>query len=180
MQYLGFFLIFVALIAGLVGLMQHLKMKKILAAPFKKTGEIASNPSVADAQGRVSTEGAVQPGQQPLVAPCSGKPCLYYEIEVIQHWHRYVTTENGTKKETGKNTITTQKVGSQFFVNDGSALFFDPVTVGPQSSDDLQLGAAIGQLLAEASAQPKVDSADRATHQTDASVCAGGVCAVHA
>lgn len=46
--------------------------------------------------------------------------------------------------------------------------------------DDLQLGAAIGQLLAEASAQPKVDSADRATHQTDASVCAGGVCAVHA
>jgi len=46
--------------------------------------------------------------------------------------------------------------------------------------DDLQLGAVIGQLLAEASAQPKVDSADRATHQTDASVCAGGVCAVHA
>ena len=40
MQYLGFFLIFVALIAGVVGLMQHLKMKKILAAPFKKTGEI--------------------------------------------------------------------------------------------------------------------------------------------
>ena len=46
--------------------------------------------------------------------------------------------------------------------------------------DDLQLGAVIGQLLAEASAQPKVDAADKVTHQTDASVCAGGVCAVHA
>lgn len=141
MQYLGFFLIFVALIAGLVGLMQHLKMKKILAAPFKKTGEIASNPSVADAQGRVSTEGAVQPGQQPLVAPCSGKPCLYYEIEVIQHWHRYVTTENGTKKETGKNTITTQKVGSQFFVNDGSG----PVGVDASKGMDVELEKSFNQ-----------------------------------
>jgi len=46
--------------------------------------------------------------------------------------------------------------------------------------DDLQLGAVIGQLLAEASAQPKVDSADRATQQTDAAVCEGGVCAVSA
>lgn len=141
MQYLGFFLIFVALIAGVVGLMQHLKMKKILAAPFKKTGEIASNPSVADAQGRISTEGAVQPGQQQLVAPCSGKPCLYYEIEVIQHWHRYVTTENGTKKETGKNTITTQKVGSQFFVNDGSG----PVAVDASKGMDVELEKSFSQ-----------------------------------
>ena len=141
MQYLGFFLIFVAVIAGIVGLMQHLKMKKILAAPFKKTGEIASNPSVADAQGRISTEGAVQPGQQGLVAPCSGKPCLYYEIEIIQHWHRYVTTENGTKKETGKNTITTQKVGSTFFVNDGSG----PIAVDASKGMDVELEKSFSQ-----------------------------------
>jgi hypothetical protein len=140
-QYLGFFLIFVALIAGVVGLMQHLKMKKILAAPFKKTGEVAANPSVADPQGRISTEGAVQPGQQGLVAPCSGKPCLYYEIEVIQHWHRYVTTENGTKKETGKNTITTQKVGSTFFVNDGSG----PVAVDASKGMDVELEKSFNQ-----------------------------------
>lgn len=141
MQYLGFFLIFVALIAGVVGLMQHLKMKKILAAPFKKTGEVAANPSVADPQGRISTEGAVQPGQQGLVAPCSGKPCLYYEIEVIQHWHRYVTTENGTKKETGKNTVTTQKVGSTFFVNDGSG----PVAVDASKGMDVELEKSFNQ-----------------------------------
>lgn len=46
--------------------------------------------------------------------------------------------------------------------------------------DDLQLGAVIGQLLAEAPAQPTVDAGDRATHQTDAPACAGGVCAVQA
>lgn len=46
--------------------------------------------------------------------------------------------------------------------------------------DDLQLGAVIGQLLAEAPAQPTIDSGDRATHQTDAPACAGGVCAAHA
>lgn len=46
--------------------------------------------------------------------------------------------------------------------------------------DDLQLGAVIGQLLAEAPAQPTVDAGDSATHQTDAPACAGGVCAVHA
>ena len=141
MQYLGFFLIFVALIAGVVGLMQHLKMKKILAAPFKKTGEVAANPSVADPQGRISTEGAVQPGQQGLIAPCSGKPCLYYEIEVIQHWHKYVQTENGTKKETGKNTITTQKVGSTFFVNDGSG----PVAVDASKGMDVELEKSFSQ-----------------------------------
>jgi len=140
-QYLGFFLIFVALIAGVVGLMQHLKMKKILAAPFKKTGEIASNPSVADPQGRISTEGAVQPGQQQLIAPCSGKPCLYYEIEVIQHWHRYVTTENGTKKETGRSTINTTKVGSHFFVNDGSG----PVGVDATKGMDVELEKSFNQ-----------------------------------
>lgn len=46
--------------------------------------------------------------------------------------------------------------------------------------DDLQLGAVIGQLLAEASVQPNVDAADRSAHQTDASACEGGGCAVHA
>ena len=77
MQYLGFFLVFMALIAIVFGLLQHLKGKKILAAPFKKTGEIAQNPAVADAKGIVSCEGAVA-AQQPAFAPCSGTPCVYF------------------------------------------------------------------------------------------------------
>jgi hypothetical protein len=45
--------------------------------------------------------------------------------------------------------------------------------------DDLQLGAVIGQLLAEAPAQPRLDAGDRATNKTDAAACGGGACGVH-
>lgn len=119
MQYLGFFLLAVAIIALIVGVMQQLKAKKILAAPFKKTGEVASNPQAGDAKGLVSCEGAIQ-AQQPLTAPCSGKPCVYYEIEVVRMWEKSVQTENGMKTEKGKDTVSTTKTGSHFHLNDGS------------------------------------------------------------
>lgn len=45
--------------------------------------------------------------------------------------------------------------------------------------DDLQLGAVIGQLLAEAPAQPTDDADHGAAHQTGASACEGGVCAMY-
>lgn len=44
MQYLGFLLVIVAVVGFVVGLLQQLKGKKILAAPFKRTGEIAQIP----------------------------------------------------------------------------------------------------------------------------------------
>jgi hypothetical protein len=46
--------------------------------------------------------------------------------------------------------------------------------------DDLQMGAVIGQLLAEAPTQPKVDGGDGAGNQAGASTCADGGCAVDA
>lgn len=119
MQYFGFFLIFVALVALIIGILQQMKAKKILAAPFKKTGEIAQNPQVADAKGTISCEGAIVT-QQPVMAPCSGKPCIYYEIELIRHWEKTVQTENGLKTEKGTTSISTNKVGSQVYLNDGS------------------------------------------------------------
>ena len=119
MQYFGFFLVFVALVALIAGLLQRLKGKKILAAPFKKTGEIAQNPSVAGPTGTISCEGAmVVP--QPLVAPCSGKPVVYYEIELVRHWEKSVQTENGMKTEKGTASISKNKNGLQFQVDDGS------------------------------------------------------------
>jgi len=140
MQYLGFFLLALA-IGGLVfGILQRSKMKKILAAPFKKTGEIASNPQVADAKGTVSCEGAIQV-QQPLVAPCSGKPCVYYEIKVERMWEKTVNTENGTKTEKGTSTVTTTEQGSQFYVNDGSG----PVGVDAREKVDTDLTKAFEQ-----------------------------------
>jgi E3 Ubiquitin ligase len=139
-QYLGFILVFVALVALVIGLLQHLKGKKILAAPFRKTGEIAANPAVADAKGIVSCEGAIE-AQQPAIAPCSGKPCVYFEIELIQEWTKHVVTEDGHKTEKGKDTIQTVKTGAVFFVNDGSG----PVAVDPREGMNVELEKSFEQ-----------------------------------
>jgi hypothetical protein len=140
LQYLGFFLVVIAFVGLLFGLLQHLKGKKILAAPFRKTGEIAQNPGVADAKGIVSCEGAVQ-AQQPAIAPCSGQPCVYFEIEVVQEWSKHVVTEDGSKTEKGKDTIQTVKSGGVFFVDDGSG----PVAVDPREGMDVELDKSFEQ-----------------------------------
>ncbi len=140
MQYLGFFLLALAIGGLIFGLLQRSKMKKILAAPFRKTGEIASNPQAGDAKGTVSTEGAIQV-QQPLIAPCSGKPCLYYEIKVERMWEKTVATENGTKTEKGTSTVATSEQGSQFQVNDGSG----PVAVDAREKVDTDLTKSFEQ-----------------------------------
>jgi len=141
MQYVGFFLIVVAALAIVAAVLNQMKAKKILAAPFKKTGEIARNPQVADAKGTVSCEGAMAV-QQPLVAPCSGKPCVYYEIELVRHWEKTVNTENGLKTEKGTTSISTNKVGSQFHLDDGSG----PVGVDARESVDCELDKSFEQM----------------------------------
>jgi len=141
MQYVGFFLIFVAVVALIIGILQQMKAKKILAAPFRKTGEIAQNPQVADAKGTVSCEGAMVV-QQPLTAPCSGKPCVYYEIELVRHWEKTVMTENGAKTEKGTASISTNKQGSQFWLNDGSG----PVGVDAREDLDCELDKSFEQM----------------------------------
>ena len=141
MQYVGFFLIVVAIVAVIAGVLNQMKAKKILAAPFKKTGEIAQNPQVADALGTVSCEGAIAV-QQPLMAPCSGKPCVYYEVELVRHWEKTVQTENGLKTEKGTKSISTHKMGSQFHVNDGSG----PVGVDARESVDCDLDKTFEQM----------------------------------
>ncbi len=120
MHSFGILVLLFTVVPGLIALLQYRKMKKILAAPFRKTAEVAQNPQSADAKGLVSCEGAIVAPQQPLYAPVSNRPCLAYKVDLIQHWHRYVRTENGTKRETGTSTISSQKVGSVFYLNDGS------------------------------------------------------------
>ena len=140
MQYLGFFLLALAIGGLIFGLLQRSKMKKILSAPFRKTGEIASNPQAGDAKGTVSTEGAIQV-QQPLQAPCSGKPCLYFEVKVERMWEKQVNTENGVKTEKGTSTVSTTEQGSQFYVNDGSG----PVGVDAREKLDTDLTKSFEQ-----------------------------------
>ena len=66
---MGILLMVVGLAALGFGFMQHLRGKRILAAPFKKTGEIAKNPVSSDPKGLMSTEGNVVARQKPVLSP---------------------------------------------------------------------------------------------------------------
>lgn len=136
MQTVGFALLAVAFVASIFGFLQRRKGEKILATPFRRTGEISAAP----APGNVSCEGAVQV-QAPAIAPCSGKPCLYYEIELVQEWTKSVATEEGVKQETGRSTINTARAGVVFYVNDGSG----PIGVDPRQGMDVDLDTSFEQ-----------------------------------
>jgi E3 Ubiquitin ligase len=131
MMYVGFFLLAVAVAAVVIGFIQRSKMKRILAAPFKPTAQALSSP---DDKGLVSFQGQIQPAQE-LVAPCSGQACIYYEIEIKQEWEKTVQTEDGSKKETGTESAQNEKIGSMFYINDGSG----PVAVNGTEGVDAKL-----------------------------------------
>ncbi len=124
MQYVGFALLGCAVIGIIIGFLQRMKMKSILAAPFKKTGEIAGNPGACDSKGNISTEGTAS-ADPALIAPCSEKACVYYEIKAERLWERRVQTENGTKTEKGKDSLQSEWRGRTFQLDDGSG----PITV---------------------------------------------------
>lgn len=113
MMYVGFVLLALAIGAVVVGLLQRRKLGQILATPFKSTSQALA------AGGDVSCEGEVH-SAEPLTAPCSGRPCLYYEVEVKQRWEKQVATENGTQKKTGAVKAHQATAGSVFEVDDGS------------------------------------------------------------
>ncbi|HEY8073383.1 MAG TPA: GIDE domain-containing protein, partial [Labilithrix sp.] len=103
-----------------VGLLQRRAAKTILAAPFRRTGELArGGPAVADARGITSCEGRVAP-YEPVLAPCSGQPCVYFELEIVREWERCVTTEDGTKVEHGSDTVQRIEGGGVFLIDDGT------------------------------------------------------------
>jgi E3 Ubiquitin ligase len=119
---LGWFLAVVGFVGLLVGLLQMLKMKKMGSVPFRRPSEIAQlGPAAGDAKGMVSTEGHVQPGPQPLVAPMSGEACLAYELTVERKWEKHVRTEKGMQKKTGSDKVFTESKGTLFQVTDGTA-----------------------------------------------------------
>ncbi|MEW5743754.1 MAG: hypothetical protein AB1938_32880, partial [Myxococcota bacterium] len=109
---MGMLLLIVGLGVLGFGLMQHLKGKRILAAPFKKTGDIAKNPVSEDPKGAMSTEGRVLPPAQALLSPASKTPCLYYELKIERIYEKTETTQDGTKTVKGTETLDTIKGGS--------------------------------------------------------------------
>ena len=117
MSVFGIVLVVIGVAAAIFGLLKHLHGKKILAAPFAKTGHI--NPSALGPKGEISTEGSADSSQL-LTSPCSGTPCLYYEVVAYQKWEKSETTEDGTKKSTGRDKHEEIKQGAVFELNDGS------------------------------------------------------------
>ena len=117
---MGVILLVIGLAVLGFGFWNHLKGKRILAAPFKKTGELAKNPVSEDPKGAMSTEGAVKAPAQQLLSPCSKTPCLYYEVKIERLWEKTETTQDGTKTVKGSTTLDTLKNGASFGIDDGS------------------------------------------------------------
>src|SRR5512135_3499293 len=100
---LGIALVGFAVLVLIAALVVRHKGQKILAAPVRKTGEAAGT------QGPVSVEGAVRTNE-PLRAPCSGQPCVYYEIVV----EKKVKTKSGANTNVSWKTASKQHFGSTF------------------------------------------------------------------
>lgn len=120
MGILGIVLIGVALLVIVGGLVTRGRAKKILAAPLRKTGEAVQQ------QGAMSFEGAVRT-QQPMMAPCSGRSCVYFELVIEQ--------KTKTKEGSSWKRIGQAHVGSTFWLDDGSG----PVWVAAQDKLDADL-----------------------------------------
>jgi hypothetical protein len=124
----------VLLVVGLAvlgfGLFQHLKGKRILAAPFKSTGELAKNPVSPDPKGAMSTQGKVVPPAEALLSPCTKQPCLAYEVKIERLWEKVETTQDGTKTVKGSDTLDTLKGGAVFGLDDGSGAIRVDVSKG--------------------------------------------------
>lgn len=124
----------VLLVVGLAvlgfGLMNHLKGKRILAAPFKGTGELAKNPVSPDPKGAMSTEGKVVPPAEALLSPCTKQPCLAYEVKIERLYEKSETTQDGTKTVKGSETLDTVKGGAVFGLDDGTGVLRVDVSQG--------------------------------------------------
>jgi E3 Ubiquitin ligase len=134
MQYVGYLLLVLSLVGIVIAILQMMKGKKIGSAPFHKTGEIRQNPQIGGATGLVSSEGQIQ-AQQPLMAPCSNKPCVYFHVKIEREVEKSTLTEDGTKTTKSWETVSEQKRGASFFIDDGSG----PVGVMITDSVDANL-----------------------------------------
>ena len=127
---MGIFLLIVGLAVLGFGLYNMMAAKRVLAAPFKKTGELAKNPVSEDPKGAMSTEGKVIPPAVTLLSPASKQPCLAYELKIERMFEKTETTQDGTKTVKGTETLDTIKGGAVFGLDDGSGPFNIDVSKG--------------------------------------------------
>lgn len=112
------------------GVFAHFKGKRILAAPFRGTGELAQNPTSSDPKGLISTEGNVVAPAQALLSPITKTPCLHYEVEVRRHYEKTEQTQDGEKTEKGSDKAEGMEGGAVFGLDDGSGVIYVDATKG--------------------------------------------------
>jgi hypothetical protein len=127
---MGVLLLIVGLAVLGFGAYNMMAAKRVLAAPFKKTGELAKNPVSEDPKGAMSTEGKVIAPATPLLSPASKQPCLAYELKIERLYEKTETTQDGTKTVKGTETLDTIKGGTVFGLDDGSGAFNIDVSKG--------------------------------------------------
>jgi hypothetical protein len=114
-------------IVGLVyGLIMRARAGRVTDAPFVKTGEAAAKGTgAANAKGAISAQGNVT-CPQPLVAPVSGKTCLFYEIKVTAEWK-----DGDTHKS---KELSHEKQAARFAIDDGTG----PVWIDAREGGDFE------------------------------------------
>jgi hypothetical protein len=131
MNILGWFLAF----GGFCGIVFSLRMvakgNKVGSVPFRQPGDITREGlRSADAKGLVSTEGQVDLGPQPLIAPMSGERCLAFEIVVERKWE---ATE-GDQKKSGSESVFSDYRGSTFYIHANNAAVRVDVSAKPDAT----------------------------------------------
>jgi hypothetical protein len=133
MLYVGLGMLGFGLLVVIGGLVTRNKLGKILAAPFRRTGELARDPMLAAAP-QVSCEGAVR-AAQPMYAPCSKQPCVYFEVKVEKYVEETKVTDRGPQRSKTWKKIGEQKQGCPFALDDGSG----PIGVDTREALDADL-----------------------------------------
>lgn len=121
---IGAILCALGIIALIYGGMQKYKAGRLSSTPLVRSGDVARDgDAVAGERGAISTEGAVR-CDAPLISPCSGTPCLAYELRVVGRW------KSGDKQRS--KTYVEELRAAAFTVDDGSG----PVAVDASNGGD--------------------------------------------
>jgi len=116
LQSIGMVAVALGIVGVIWGIFQKVKAGRVADAPLVPTGDAARRGrEVAGPKGQISAQGAVV-CSQPLIAPFSGTPCLYYRIKCTAEWK-----EGDTNKS---KVLDEQKVAAQFAIDDGSGQVF--------------------------------------------------------
>jgi hypothetical protein len=123
---IGMLVVALGIIGLIYGVFQKVKAGRVMDAPLASTGDVTRRGrEVAGPKGQISAQGNVV-CQQPLIAPFSGQPCLYYRIKCTAKWK-----DGDTHKE---KILDDTKMAAQFAIDDGSG----PVWVDAREGGDFE------------------------------------------